>query len=603
MLHFYRFCCCLAVTVGLFPSFSFGQGAPDCAGAIVLCSNASISFNPQGTGAVNDFAIPGNSQGCLATGERNTAWYYFEFNNMMPPNSEITFTITPNGSADYDFAIYGPDVDCGGLGGPVRCSYAGTFGQTGLGNGATDFSEGAGGDAFVAPLTVQPGQGFYLVVDNFSSNNTSFGLTWGGSAAPFLDCSATPPCSVSLNYSPNYNLCAGSPPIQLQGIINGSDGTEVISWSATNGGDAYLSNPFIANPTVNIPAGVSGTFQYTITVTQGTCTDMATISVNASSVPAPQITGDAQFCQGQSATLSATPGFSFYTWSNGQTGPSITVNTGSNYSVTVTNAQGCQGVASFNVAQVPIPAPNVTGPGQLCPAGTGLLDAGPGFDTYEWSTGDMGQQGFADGPGLYQVTVTQSGCVGTGQVVVQPAPNLLINVTGDNTICPGQSVSMYADPGYASYMWSNGSQGDINTVSAPGNYTVLVEDAEGCSGTASFTVIPVTPPTPAITGNLAICQGNSTDLFTGAGFQSYAWSTGDQAFVTTVSTPGIYSVTVTDVEGCTGTASAEVTESPGPLPEITGDTNICTGASTQLSVAAGFSSYQWSDDGAGQSIQ
>ena len=251
--------------------FSYGQGAPDCAGAVVLCSNASISFNPQGIGAVNDFAPASNSQGCLSTGERNTAWYYFEFNNMMPPNSQITFTINPNGSADYDFAIYGPDVGCGGLGAPVRCSYAGTFGATGLGNGATDTSEGAGGDAFVAPLTVQPGQGFYLVVDNFSSNNTSFNLAWGGSAAPFLDCSATPPCAVTANYSPSYNICAGSGAVTLQGNITGADGTEFINWSATNGGGAYLNNPFIANPSVSIPAGVSGTFQYTITITQGSC--------------------------------------------------------------------------------------------------------------------------------------------------------------------------------------------------------------------------------------------------------------------------------------------------------------------------------------------
>ena len=587
----------------LFSFFSYSQGSPDCAGAIVLCSNASISFNPQGIGAVNDFAPASNSQGCLSTGERNTAWYYFEFNNMMPPNSQITFTINPNGSADYDFAIYGPDVGCGGLGAPVRCSYAGTFGATGLGNGATDNSEGAGGDAFVAPLTVQPGQGFYLVVDNFSSNNTSFNLAWGGSAAPFLDCSATPPCAVTPNYSPNYNICAGSGPVTLQGNIGGADGTEFINWSATNGGGAYLNNPFIANPSVSIPAGVSGTFQYTITVTQGSCVEEAVVTVNASATPMPAINGNNQICQGQSTTLSATPGFSFYSWSNNQTGPNITVSAGGTYTVTVTNSLGCQGTATFTVNQLPVPTPNINGPAQLCLGGSAILNAGAGFDTYLWSTGNPGQLEAVTGPGLYQVTVTQNGCQGVGQIIIQQSPDLLVLPSGDNTICPGQSADIDAGGGYTSYLWSNGSQEQINTVTAPGTFAVTVENAQGCTGTGSFTVSPVLPPEPSITGNLSICPGNSTSLDAGAAYNSYSWSTSSNNSIITVTTPGSYSVTVTNAQGCTGSTTVEVTNAPGPMPEINGDTDICPGDSTQLSATSGFSSYQWSNTHTGATIQ
>ena len=183
----------------------------DCSGAEVLCSDGVISFNPNGIGT-DDFASPGNNSGCLAGGENQTAWYYFEFDAAMPAGSQIEFTIDPNGGAgeDYDFAVFGPDVDCGALGSPIRCSFAasscGFCPQTGLGNGATDNSEGAGGDGYVAPITVQPGQGFYLLVDNWLGSSNGFDLSWGGSAAPFLNCNADPTCELEANAGPNITI-------------------------------------------------------------------------------------------------------------------------------------------------------------------------------------------------------------------------------------------------------------------------------------------------------------------------------------------------------------------------------------------------------------
>lgn len=605
MRKFYSRCHYLAAAlfVSVLPFISYGQGAPDCTSAIVLCSSASISFNPQGIGAVNDFAPAANSQGCLFTGERNTAWYYFEFDNTMPANSVITFTIAPNGLADYDFALYGPGVSCSGLGSPVRCSYAAPSAPTGLGNGATEASEGAGGDGFVAPLPVQPGQGYYLVVDNFSSNNTSFNMSWGGSAAPYLDCNATPPCNVALNYPANYTVCAGSGPITLQGNINGATGAPSINWSGTNGGDAYLSNPFIANPTVNIPAGASGTFQFTITVTQDDCIEEATVTVNAGAIPQPSITGNNLICPGQSITLSATPGFSGYSWSNNQSGPTISVSSANTYSVTVTNSQGCQGSASFTVSPASTPVPVISGPGQLCINGNAILDAGGGFDSYQWSTGSPNQLAAVTGPGTYQVTVTQDGCQGTGQITIQQSQGIGVFPTGDNTICPAGTADIDAGPGYVSYQWNNGSQQQVNTVTAQGTYSVTVEDDFGCQGTGSFTVSPAFPPEPVITGNLAICSGNATTLDAGVQYYGYQWSTGSSSSVITVNQPGPYWVTVTDARGCTGSTMVTVTAAPGPEPVIDGDTSICAGGSTQLVAEAGYSSYQWSNNATGPAIQ
>lgn len=164
----------------------------DCFNAEIICSDDNIGTNPLGPGA-NDFADPDNFDGCLS-GENQSGWYYFEIRPDAPPGLELGFIINPDAGAgqDYDFAVFGPDAPCDDLGLPIRCSYAGGgcafCPQTGLGMGATDNSESPAGNGFVSTLTVNPGEGYYLLIDNFSNNSTGFSLTWTGTAAPFLNC-------------------------------------------------------------------------------------------------------------------------------------------------------------------------------------------------------------------------------------------------------------------------------------------------------------------------------------------------------------------------------------------------------------------------------
>ncbi|MCB9274756.1 MAG: gliding motility-associated C-terminal domain-containing protein [Lewinellaceae bacterium] len=586
------------------PSGLFAQGDPDCSNAVVLCSNANISFNPTGGGAVNDFASANNNQGCLSTGERNTAWYYFEFNNTMPPNSQIEFTITPNNAADYDFALYGPGVSCGNLGNPVRCSYAAGSGPTGLGNGAADFSEGAGGNGWVAPLTVQPGQGFYLVIDNFSGNGVGFDMTWGGTAAPYLNCNANPSCNITLNFTPSYNVCSGTPAFQLQGTVTGLAATPAptYSWSSPNG-MAYLSSSSVANPTFTPPANVNSTFQYTLAVTQGTCMEMTTVTVTVAQTPVVAINGPTQLCLGSQITLNATPGFVSYSWSNGASGPNAVVTNPGPISVTVTNASGCQGTANYNVVGLPTPMPVISGPQQMCPNTQQILNAGPGYSSYQWSTGSTSQTTAITNPGTYQVTVTQNGCTGTASYTVFLDPGPTVFIFGDTYICPGGSADLSADAGFVSYNWSNGASGSDITVVSPGNYQVTITDANGCVATAAYQLQAAPPPLPVIFGDLAICTGSPATLDAGTSYSTYQWSEGSSSSIITVNTPGPYSVTVTDANGCTGSATANVTVAPDPVPSIAGLTAICPGQNTQLTAGAGYSSYLWSTGSNSPSIQ
>ena len=153
--------------------FTYAQ--EDCQTAIAVCCGSSITYTPSGIGQQNE-----TLGGCLST-EHHSVWYKFTIDT----GGTLTFVITPTGNVDYDWALYGPNVTCGTRGTPIRCSYAAPGGQylTGLSMTATDLSEGAGGDGFVRYLDVNPGETYYLYVDNFSSTVYTFNLVWGGTAS------------------------------------------------------------------------------------------------------------------------------------------------------------------------------------------------------------------------------------------------------------------------------------------------------------------------------------------------------------------------------------------------------------------------------------
>lgn len=259
------FLICLTTEEEVFPS--------DCAGAMVLCESGLVGFDPIGAGN-DDFELIGNDRGCLAKKENNSAWYYFEISEAAPRNSILTFSITPQNNTDFDFALFGPNPVCEALSSPIRCSYAAancTFcPTTGLGMGATDASESADGDGFVAPLIVQPGEGFFLMVDNASSNETGFDLEWGGEAAAFLNCTTSLPCEFSVDAGNTQLVCEETTVTLNPQTIGNIEGIKY-QWRGTMDAISYLNSSIITNPTVTLPTDFSGELAYELTAFVGEC--------------------------------------------------------------------------------------------------------------------------------------------------------------------------------------------------------------------------------------------------------------------------------------------------------------------------------------------
>ncbi len=306
--------------------------------------------------------------------------------------------------------------------------------------------------------------------------------------------------------------------------------------------------------------------------------------------------GATTFCAGNSVILSGNNGG---IWSTGATTPTITVTTGGDYFVT--NSNSCGSVTSNHIVVTvnPLPVCAITGSGSICPGQSTQLCV-PAGSTYLWSTGATTNCITVSAAGIYTVTITNAnGCVRTCSKTVNVNSQSTCTITGNGSICPGQSTQLCVPySATSSYLWSNGATTNCITVSAAGIYTVTVTTATGCIKTCSK-IVTMSSQTPCtITGNGSICPGQSTLLCVPySATSTYLWSTGATTNCITVSAAGTYSVTITNANGCIKTCSKIVTVTAvAPICTITGNSSICNeeGTSSLCATWGPGYTYLWS---------
>ena len=176
--------------------------------------------------------------------------------------------------------------------------------------------------------------------------------------------------------------------------------------------------------------------------------------------------------------------------------------------------------------------------------------------------------------------------------------NTNISTTG-TSLCSGPLV-LTAPNIFSTYNWSNGaSTTPVLTVTTPGAYYVDYTTANGLSCQSDpITIysgnIPITLSTP---DSVFICQGDIVTIDGPPGFSVYNWSTGETTPSITTTLTGNYSLSVIDVNGCTGTSNTtSVSISPPTITATTTGLSLCNGSVT-LDAGLGFSSYQWFNNG------
>jgi len=226
----------------------------------------------------------------------------------------------------------------------------------------------------------------------------------------------------------------------------------------------------------------------------------------------------------------------------------------------------------------------------ICDGASMTLDAGS-FSAYAWSTGDITQTIAVGVAGTYEVTVTDAnGCNGSDDFVLTVNANPVVDLGADVTVCDGETVTLDAGM-FAAYMWNTQETTMTIDVTTSGTYSVVVTDANGCQGTDDVLVIVNPLPVVDLGADATICESDVYTLDAGV-FASYLWSTNETTQSIDVMIAGIYSVVVTDANGCS--ATDEFVLSVQPIPSISStvtsiayNQTMVSGSSYSLTICSG----------------
>ena len=223
-----------------------------------------------------------------------------------------------------------------------------------------------------------------------------------------------------------------------------------------------------------------------------------------------------------------------------------------------------------------------------CAGGSVVLDAGAGFSGYLWNTGDTTGTISVSSAGLYTVAALSAGCLvrDTVEVVEYAAPSVQIT-PNDTASCGVINYPIHAGAGYAAYLWSNGATTASMVPSGYGLQSVTVTDGNGCTASDTILVSPgvMAAPVITVTGANPACAGDTVWLDAGAGYASYNWNPGSGQMLGVLGA-GTYTVTVTDVAGCSSSSSVQVSFFAAPLVVISINGGV-------MDAGVGFVSYQW----------
>lgn len=386
-----------------------------------------------------------------------------------------------------------------------------------------------------------------------------------------------------------------------------------ITLNAGNPGASYEWSNFSTNQTLNV--STAGTFSVTVTGANN-CEATDQITVTELSLPIVNLGNDLAYCAGApfAQTLNAGNTGASYEWNNGSVLQALNITQAGTYSVTVTDAHGCENADTIVVIENALPIVSLGNDLSYCMGSnfSQVLDAGNVGATFNWNSGAANTQTFnVTTPGTYSVVVTDAnGCQNSDAVTVIENPLPVVDL-GNNTLsyCAGTNFSQLLDAGNpgATYNWTKNlfTVGTLQTYTATsaGVYAVVVTDANGCQNADGIIITENSLPTVNLGSDLSYCVGsNFSHMFdAGNAGATYNWNNGFTNTQTlTVTTAGTYTVIVTNGNGCENTDVVVVTENALPMVNLGNDLAYCAGTNFSQILNAGNpnSNYNWNNGAA-----
>lgn len=604
----------VTVVVNTRPTATASNNGPLCAGAPLTLSSGPNGMTSYTWSGPNSFAS--TTQNPTVSAAATTAMsgiYTVTVTNLSGCTATSTTVVSVNAVPNFSSLVTNPT-------GCIAPNNTGSVALTLLGGllpAQVQLSvDGGTFGAFTTPVSgLSPG------THSFEIRTISSGCTRLRTASI-----GSPPGAPTVTINPLTNVCAGSSNITLSGNPSGG----------TFSGTGVTGTTF--NPTIAGPGTFTISYQFTDPGTG--CTGVASTDITVFDLPDANASGPSAICAGTSIVLSASPSGLSYAWSGPNSfssntqNPTVTNNATSvhagTYILVVTDANMCTASDQVSVVVNAKPTPVVANSGPACVGQSLSLSSTPSGLSYSWS-GPGGFMSSDQNPviaesasmadaGVYSLTVTDSNlCTGTASttVVVNPLP--VAAGTSNSPVCAGDTLRLFGEPdGMAFYKWYtptgasnitfNVQDFKIKSVvsSHNGEWTLIVRDANGCEATTTLEVVVNPLPSPFASSNGPICSGETLELYSGPdGYASYSWTHASNGFTSMLQNPvipnattsngGIYTLLVTDLNGCMKSKTVGVTVKNVPNPAFSIiSTPVCTGDTLRLNAAlATATSYQW----------
>lgn len=458
-------------------------------------------------------------------------------------------------------------------------------------------------------------------------NDTAINLTGGNYTVTVTDslgCVASANANIiappPFNFTINASLYPGGDNVSCFGLSDGSISATV---NGGNGGNSYHWIPN-NDTTLSIANLSAGTYTLTVTDSLG-CTDNSSITLSEPALFTVNASSTSPLCVGQnSGSISALVGggnAAFdYTWTPGNFNtPNVSGLGIGTYIVNVTDTNGCAASDTVTIIDPPIITAVLQSDSSDCAINNGSAivtpSGGSGTYTYTWApTGGSDSIATGLGAGIYTISIVDgNGCNFDTTVNVPSTSTLSASVSVNSPLCNGDTngsavINLAGSNGPPTYTWSpNVSSSNTALNLAAGNYACLIEDSSGCTFNVS---ININQP-DSVNGLLQAatdvqCLGDSSGQASIIGIggtpgYTYAWSPyGGNASTATNLDSGLYTVTIIDTNGCSGTLSIQINKLPNNLnstinsisdPDCFGGSNGA--AWINVSGAVGTLQYTW----------
>jgi hypothetical protein len=290
------------------------------------------------------------------------------------------------------------------------------------------------------------------------------------------------------------------------------------------------------------------------------CLYTDTVMVDKKVLPVVDLGSDTTICDNVTITFTGPGNMESYVW-NGVAGATQTYTTTSSqvHTLLAIDSFGCE--SSDDVQVLTKPSSSLyLGPDTSVCAGESITFFGPSFFTgYKWNGVAFASPEFVrTTSGEVTVEAKNSfGCPAYDTLMLTVGILPEFSLGNDTGFCDNVDFALLGPAGFI-YTWFNGTTDRLYQAKGAGLFYLTVEDAIGCEYTDSVVIEEYTSPSITLGPDTILRSFDPLVLTPGSDFEIYTWSTGESAESISVTDKGTYSVTVTDTNGCTGSAQMEV---------------------------------------------